>query len=51
MGSWRLFSVDWQREFDAIVMTGHAFQVLVDDDEIRAALVAIRSALTFTLRV
>ena len=45
-----LSSVDWQREFDAIVMTGHAFQVLVDDDEIRAALVAIRSALTFNGR-
>ena len=41
-----LASVDWEREFELIVMTGHAFQVLVDDDEIRAALVAIRSALT-----
>ncbi len=41
-----LTSVDWKREFDLIVMTGHAFQVLVDDDEIRDALVAIRSALT-----
>ena len=27
-------------------MTGHAFQELVEDDEIRAALAAIRSALT-----
>ena len=35
----------WQREFDLAVMTGHAFQVLVSDDEIRAALAAIRSAL------
>ena len=41
-----LSSVDWEREFDLIVMTGHAFQVLVDDDEIRDALGAIRSALT-----
>ena len=41
-----LTSVDWEREFDLIVMTGHAFQVLVEDDEIRDALGAIRSALT-----
>lgn len=41
-----LSSVDWEREFDLIVMTGHAFQVLVEDDEIRNALGAIRSALT-----
>ena len=41
-----LSSVDWEREFDLIVMTGHAFQVLVEDDEIRDALGAIRSALT-----
>ena len=27
-----LSSVDWDREFDLIVMTGHAFQVLVEDD-------------------
>lgn len=33
-------------EFDLIVMTGHAFQVLVEDDEIRAALAAVRRALT-----
>ncbi len=38
-------SATWEDEFDLVVMTGHAFQVLVDDDEIRAALVAIRSAL------
>ncbi|MFI1396091.1 hypothetical protein [Streptomyces sp. NPDC020681] len=27
-------------------MTGHAFQVLVEDDELRTALAAVRSALT-----
>ena len=41
-----LASVDWKDEFDLIVMTGHAFQVLVGDDELRAGLTAIRSALT-----
>lgn len=41
-----LGSVGWDREFDLVVMTGHAFQVLVGDDELRAALAAIRSALT-----
>ncbi len=40
-----LSSVTWDREFDLVVMTGHAFQELVGDDEIRAALTAIRSAL------
>jgi hypothetical protein len=32
-------------EFDLAVMTGHAFQVLVGDDEVRASLTAIRHAL------
>lgn len=41
-----LVSVDWDQEFNLVVMTGHAFQVLVEDDEIRASLTAIRSALT-----
>jgi SAM-dependent methyltransferase len=41
-----LASVAWEREFDLVVMTGHAFQVFIEDDEIRAALAAIRSALT-----
>ncbi len=41
-----LSSVDLRREFDLIVMTGHAFQVLVDDDQLRASLTAIRTALT-----
>ena len=31
-------SVGWEREFDLIVMTGHAFQEFVGDDELRAAL-------------
>jgi ubiquinone/menaquinone biosynthesis C-methylase UbiE len=41
-----LSSVAWDREFDLIVMTGHAFQVFIDDREIHASLAAIRSALT-----
>ncbi len=40
-----LCSVGWDRAFDLIIMTGHAFQEFVEDDEIRVALVAIRSAL------
>ena len=35
----------FEREFDFIVMTGHAFQVLLGDDELRAFLGAIRTAL------
>jgi ubiquinone/menaquinone biosynthesis C-methylase UbiE len=41
-----LASVAWDREFDLVVMTGHAFQVFLEDDEIRASLATIRSALT-----
>ncbi|HEY8286046.1 MAG TPA: class I SAM-dependent methyltransferase [Chloroflexota bacterium] len=41
-----LSSVGWDREFDLVVMTGHAFQELIEDDEIRTALAAIRTALT-----
>ncbi|MFI9630515.1 class I SAM-dependent methyltransferase [Streptomyces sp. NPDC052042] len=41
-----LSSVDWDREFDLVVMTGHAFQVLIDDDDLRMSLAAIRRALT-----
>ncbi|GDY31058.1 class I SAM-dependent DNA methyltransferase [Gandjariella thermophila] len=41
-----LSSVAWEREFDLVVMTGHAFQVFVTDEELRAALAAIWSALT-----
>jgi len=40
-----LSSVVWENDFDLIVMTGHAFQVLVEDDELRSALAAIRAAL------
>jgi SAM-dependent methyltransferase len=39
-------SAAWRAEFDLVVMTGHAFQVLAGDDELRASLAAIRSALT-----
>ena len=41
-----LSSVKWQREFALVVMTGHAFQELVTDDKIHAALTVIRAALT-----
>jgi SAM-dependent methyltransferase len=41
-----LASVRWDQQFDLVVMTGHAFQVFVEDDELRASLAAIRSALT-----
>jgi SAM-dependent methyltransferase len=33
------------REFDLAIMTGHAFQVLIEDAELRAALAAVRAAL------
>lgn len=39
-------SAAFEREFDLIVMTGHAFQVLVDDRDLRTTLAAIRAALT-----
>lgn len=35
----------WDGEFDLAVMTGHAFQFLVADEEIRASLAAVRTAL------
>jgi len=41
-----LSSVSWERAFDLVVMTGHAFQEFGEDNEIRAALAATRSALT-----
>ena len=41
-----LATVDWDHEFDLVVMTGHAFQVLVGDDQLRASLAVIRSVLT-----
>src|SRR5882757_3297223 len=37
-------SAKWDREFDLAVMS-HAFQYLVTDDDLRASLAAIRSAL------
>ncbi|MDE0218177.1 MAG: class I SAM-dependent methyltransferase [Spirochaetaceae bacterium] len=40
-----LRTVAWEREFDLAVMTGHAFQQLVEDDEIRASLASIHSSL------
>ncbi|MCH7836972.1 MAG: class I SAM-dependent methyltransferase, partial [Chloroflexi bacterium] len=41
-----LASGRWDREFDLVVMSGHAFQVFVEDDDLRVSLAAIRSALT-----
>jgi ubiquinone/menaquinone biosynthesis C-methylase UbiE len=41
-----LGSICWDQEFDLVVMTGHAFQVLLEDDDIRTSLEVIRSALT-----
>jgi ubiquinone/menaquinone biosynthesis C-methylase UbiE len=41
-----LASVAWDQEFDLVVMSGHAFQVFVEDDDLRVALAAIRRALT-----
>lgn len=35
----------WRSEFDLTVMTGHAFQSLLTDDDLRASLAAIRAAL------
>ncbi|MBA2325114.1 MAG: class I SAM-dependent methyltransferase [Actinobacteria bacterium] len=45
---WHLGDVarsEWTAEFDQIVMTGHAFQVLVEDEQIRRSLRAVRQAL------
>jgi SAM-dependent methyltransferase len=41
-----LSSVGWEGQFDLVVMTGHAFQEFIEDDEIHTALAAICSALT-----
>jgi len=41
-----LASVRWDRAFDLVVMSGHAFQTFVADDDVRASLDAIGSALT-----
>jgi SAM-dependent methyltransferase len=40
-----LTEVTWDRDFDLVVMTGHAFQVFIEDDEIRTSLAAIHAAL------
>lgn len=40
-----LTTVDWTDKFDLVVMTGHAFQVFIDDDQLRQSLSAIRRAL------
>lgn len=40
-----LSTVSWSAEFDFVVMTGHAFQVLLTDDELRTTFAAIRHAL------
>jgi SAM-dependent methyltransferase len=41
-----LSSASWNGEFDLVVMSGHAFQVLTGDEELRGALMAVRRALT-----
>jgi SAM-dependent methyltransferase len=38
-------ALTFESEFELAVMTGHAFQFLVEDDELRASLAAIRRAL------
>jgi SAM-dependent methyltransferase len=38
-------SVPWREEFELAIMSGHAFQCLTGDDDLRAALRAIRAAL------
>lgn len=45
-----LSTAPWREAFDLVTMTGHAFQVLLEDDELRGALAAIRAALTPTGR-
>jgi ubiquinone/menaquinone biosynthesis C-methylase UbiE len=40
-----LSTVDFEDGFDLVVMTGHVFQVFLGDDDIRAALAAVRRAL------
>ncbi|MEU6152605.1 class I SAM-dependent methyltransferase [Actinosynnema sp. NPDC047251] len=45
-----LGTVPFAGEFDLVVMTGHAFQILLTDDEARALLDGVRQALTPTGR-
>jgi SAM-dependent methyltransferase len=40
-----LESSEWTAEFNLVVMTGHAFQVLVDDQQIRRSLRVVHQAL------
>jgi SAM-dependent methyltransferase len=40
-----LGTVSFDREFDLVIMTGHVFQVFLGDDDIAAALAAVRAAL------
>ncbi|MFC0007698.1 class I SAM-dependent methyltransferase [Micromonospora siamensis] len=40
-----LAGAPWRAEFDLVVMTGHAFQVLLTDDDVRAGLAAVRRVL------
>jgi SAM-dependent methyltransferase len=41
-----LSSRAWAGDFDLVVMTGHAFQVFVADEDLSAALASLRDALT-----
>lgn len=38
-------TMGWDTEFDLAIMTGHAFQFLTADDDIRSSLAAVRAAL------
>lgn len=40
-----LSDAGWEHEFELAVMTGHAFQVLISDGELRTALAAVTAAL------
>lgn len=40
-----LATARWRQEFDLIVMTGHAFQAIVSDDDLAASLTMARQAL------
>ncbi len=40
-----LSTARWDQEFELVVMTGHAFQVVTDDDQLRESLAAVRAAL------
>lgn len=41
-----LAATRWEREFDLVVMTGHSFQVLLNDEQLRGALAAVHQALS-----